>query len=85
MIGVLDRFEGELAVILVEEEKEEFTVDKKELPSGSEVNTLFNVTKENGNYRILEINKEATSKAQKKSANLMDQLRARSKGSKFKR
>lgn len=83
--GILDRYEGELAVILIEEENEELIVKKTELPPGSKENTIFNLSKQNGDYVIEGINMEATKKAQQKSTSLMQQLRAKSKGSKFKR
>lgn len=85
MKGILDRFEGEQAVILVEGDKQEFTVNKTHLPLGSKPNTIFNIKKENDTYQITEINKEATTKTKQKSSSLMNQLRAKSKGSKFKK
>lgn len=83
--GILDRFEGEQAVILIEEDKEEIIVQKSELPPNSKKNTIFKLKKQNGEYRITGIDDTATNQASAKSASLMDQLRAKSKGSKFKR
>jgi hypothetical protein len=85
MKGILDRFEGELAVILMEEAKEEITVKKKNLPPGSGINTIFTLTKQEGTYQITGIDSEATAQEKEKSASLTEKLRAKSKGSKFKR
>lgn len=85
MKGILDRFEGNQAVILIEETKEELLVIKEDLPRGSAKNTIFNLAKENGSYTIVDIDFAQTKAARKTSSSLMDQLRAKNKGSKFKR
>lgn len=85
MKGILDRFEGEQAVILIEEANDEWIVDKNDLPAGSEKHTIFKLSKENGAYTILDIDVQATEQAREKSSSLMEQLRAKSRGSKFKR
>lgn len=85
MKGILDRFEGEQAVILIDEEQTEVIVNANELPSGSKRNTMFKMEKVNGAYKIVGIDVQATKQAETKSSSLMDQLRAKSKGSKFKR
>ncbi len=85
MKGILDRFEGEWAVILIEEKNEELLVKKSVLPAGSEKNTIFNLVEKNGTYEIAGIDVLATKQAKEKSASLMDRLRAKGKGSKFKR
>ncbi|RDW15474.1 DUF3006 family protein [Oceanobacillus chungangensis] len=83
MKGILDRFEGDKAVILIEEINEEFIIQKTELPSGSEQQTIFDLEKANDSYKILAIDASTTNAAAEKSANLMDRLRANSSGSKF--
>ncbi|WP_405103574.1 DUF3006 family protein [Oceanobacillus sp. FSL H7-0719] len=85
MKGILDRFEGEKAVILIEEEHEEIIIDKNELPANSKVNTIFKVSKRNGSYQIDSIDTTAEKQASQKSSALMAKLRAKSSGSKFKR
>ncbi|MHA6251513.1 DUF3006 domain-containing protein [Oceanobacillus sp. CAU 1775] len=83
--GVLDRFEGEQAVILVEEDHAEFIVHQDKLPANSEKNTIFKVEKQVDGYQIIAIDEAATKSAQAKSSDLMNKLRAKSSGSKFKR
>ncbi|GGN51615.1 hypothetical protein GCM10007971_06300 [Oceanobacillus indicireducens] len=84
MKGILDRFEGNQAVILIEETKEELIVNKEVLPRGSMKNTIFNLKKESDGYTIVNIDLAQTKAAERKSSSLMDQLRAKNKGSKFK-
>ena len=83
MKGVLDRFEGNQAVILIEEDKAEIIIPKEELPKGSEVNTVFKVENKDGEYKILAVDKDAEQEARESTADLMAKLRAKSSGSKF--
>ena len=85
MQGVLDRFEGNLAVILIEEEKSELVLPKEALPEDSKVNTIFQMEKQDGEYKILAIDQEAVQKATETTADLLAKLRAKSSGSKFKK
>ncbi|WP_042146853.1 DUF3006 domain-containing protein [Paucisalibacillus sp. EB02] len=85
MRGVLDRFEGNQAVILIEEDKAELVVLKEELPEGSKINTVFKIANENGDYQILAIDQEAEKEAKETTADLLAKLRANSNGSKFKK
>ncbi|RDW18807.1 DUF3006 domain-containing protein [Oceanobacillus arenosus] len=85
MKGILDRFEGDKAIILIEEIREEFTIPKTELPSGSKQQAIFHLEKANNGYKILGIDKPATNAAAEKSTSLMDKLRVKGSGSKFKR
>jgi hypothetical protein len=85
MQGVLDRFEGNQAVILIEDDKAELVVAKEELPAGSEVNTVFKMKKIDGEYKIIAIDNEAEKKAKETTADLLAKLRAKSSGSKFKK
>lgn len=85
MKGILDRFEGEKAVILIEDDHTEMIVNKSELPANSKVDTIFKLSKNNGSYQIDSIALAATQKASQKSSALMNQLRSKSNGSKFKR
>lgn len=45
MRGILDRFEGDKAVILLQDTKEEYIVNESELPAGSKINTVFDLEK----------------------------------------
>lgn len=83
--GVLDRIEDNVAVILIEEIKEEFTLPKEKLPRNSKEGTWFSIKKENGHFKILQIDAALTKEKEEKSLNLLSQLRAKSKGSKYKR
>ncbi|MFD1848837.1 DUF3006 domain-containing protein [Oceanobacillus bengalensis] len=83
--GILDRFEGAHAVILIEERMEEIVIPRDELPDGSEVNTHFNLEKRNDSYVIASIDLAATTTQAQKSSSLMEQLRAKKKDSKFKK
>lgn len=86
MKGVLDRFEdNDQAVILIEEVQKALVIPKKDLPKGSQQGTWFLIEEKNSNYKILSIDHETTRKQKEKSDRLMDKLRARSSGSKFKR
>gem|GEM_PF-3060358 len=85
MKGILDRFEGEKAVILIEEDHTEMIINKNELPANSKVDTIFKISKSNGSHQIDSIDLAATKQASQKSSDLMNKLRSKSKGSKFKR
>jgi len=86
MKGMLDRFtDNDLAVILIEEKNQEIIVPVKQLPEGSKENTWFDLKEVNGTIEIVSINDEKTKKEAQKSVDLLTQLRAKSKGSKFKK
>lgn len=86
MKGVLDRFENkDQAVILIEEIQKALVVPISELPANSKEGTFFSIEERNGNYKIISIDHETTRREEKKAAELMEKLRAKSKGSKFKR
>lgn len=83
--GVLDRIEDGLAVILIEELEEQFTIRTEDLPENSEEGTWFTLKKEGENYVIVAIDKELTQQQQQKASSLLEQLRSKKRGSKFKR
>lgn len=85
MLGFLDRIEEGLAVILIEETVNEFTVHAETLPSNSEVGTIFNLVHDGENYHIVSINEEETEKRKDTSVTLLQGLQKRKKKSKFKR
>ena len=55
MKGVLDRIEDGIAVILVEEKGDEFTIREHDLPDGSEEGTWFRLDYGDTGYTILAI------------------------------
>lgn len=86
MRGYFDRVEdGQLAVILVDEIGEEFIIPVNELPEGSAAGTYFDLTIENGEIISIIPDRETTEIEKVKTDDLMAKLRAKSKGSKFKR
>ncbi|SEP83257.1 Protein of unknown function [Virgibacillus subterraneus] len=86
MRGILDRFEdNNKAVILIEETKEEVVIPVDELPDGSSENTYFNMEKIDDKYQIVSIDEATTQKEAEETSDLMAKLRAKSKGSKFKK
>lgn len=85
MHGVLDRFEGNQAVILVEKEKAEFTVENEKLPENSTVGTWFHVTHDQESYAIVAVDIAKTEEQSTANALLMEKLRQKKKTSKLKR
>ncbi|MFC3041769.1 DUF3006 domain-containing protein [Virgibacillus xinjiangensis] len=85
MKGIVDRFEGTKAVILLEEIKEELIVDREELPDGSDINTVVQVEDQDGEYRVIAKDDAQTDEQSGTTSDLMSKLRAKSKGSKFKK
>src|SRR5699024_11527043 len=71
MKGVLDRFEKNLAVILLEEQNEEITIDQQKLPHNSVPGIWFNVAYSHQyGYRIISVNVAATEEKSSASAML---------------
>lgn len=86
MKGVLDRFEdNDQAVILIEKEQKALVIPRKELPKGSKEGIWFHIKESNGAFKIISIDYETARREEKKSADLMEKLRAKGTGSKFKR
>lgn len=86
MKGVIDRFTDEdQAVILIEKLNKELVVSCDELPDGSKESDWLTLKKTNGSFKIIAIDREKTERETKTSLDLRDQLRAKSKGSKFRR
>lgn len=83
MKAVLDRIENGIAVLLVEELKEEFTVNEATLPTGSKAGIWFNVEKVTNSFKIISIDEATTEKNIHKSASLMAKLQEKKKRSKF--
>lgn len=85
MLGFLDRIEDGLAVILIEETVNEFTLPEADLPEDSTVGTIFNLEFDGENYHILSINEVETERRKEASKTLLQKLQKRKKKSKFKR
>lgn len=86
MKGFLDRFEDhQLAVVLIEEMNEELIIPIHQLPKGSKENTWFHMKEVNGSFEIIGIDYKKTKEEAKTSKDLIAQLRAKSRGSKFKK
>lgn len=73
--GVLDRIEGEKAVILIEELNEQWIVPKKQLPKQSKQQMWFNIQHEGDKIQIISIDQEKTDKEREKSEHLIKKLK----------
>lgn len=69
MKAVVDRFEGDLAVLLVGEDEIEFVVPHSELPAGTKKGTWLRLS--------LEVDRQATTDADERIGEKMEQLRER--------
>ena len=73
--GVLDRFENNIAIILIEEIGEELIIAKDQLPENSSENTWFKIEKHAGTYKVIAIDSDKTDQEAKKSLQLIKTLR----------
>ncbi|GGF19202.1 hypothetical protein GCM10010954_17440 [Halobacillus andaensis] len=86
MKAVFDRLEeGKYAVLLVEDHHKEFVLNKDDLPKGSKPNDWFEVTIEGDQVTSIKQDPEAAAAQEKKVKDKRNQLKKRSKGSRFKR
>ena len=86
MKGYLDRIEdNDLAVILIEDINEEIIIPLDQLPEGSTENTWLQLEKTDDSFQVIAIDDEKTEQETETSQDLMAKLRAKSKGSKFKK
>lgn len=67
MKAVIDRFEGDYAVVLFGEEEIKADIHKKLLPAGAREGSLLNVS--------FELDEDGTKKQQEKIKDLLDKLR----------
>lgn len=82
--GIIDRFEGNHAVILIEKYNQEIIVDKRDLPTGSKENTVLSLIKTDdddgiGRFKINSIDTTSTISKAQKSSDLMSKLRSKNK------
>lgn len=85
MKAYLDRFEENLAVIIMEETKKQFIKPIEQLPSGSVPGTWLEVKLENDDVIEIKIDKGATAAKKETNENILSKLRAKNIGSKFKK
>lgn len=75
--GVLDRMEGEQAIILIESIHQTIVVSNSSLPSDSQINMWFNVELIDDTYKVVSIDYQLTEKRERKSTHLVNELRKR--------
>ena len=73
--AVVDRFEGDKAVILVGEEEEQLVVDRGKLPAGTKEGDWLKVDVEDDVLIQAELDPEATQSAQARIADKLASLR----------
>ena len=75
MKAVIDRFEGEFAVLIVEEDEQRLNVPRKLLPEQSEEGSWLQVEIQNGEVISAVMDKEETANAQQRIAEKLARLR----------
>jgi len=85
MHGIIDRIEDGIAVILIEEIQQEWTIHESELPAQCEAGTVLQLEETDEGFEIIAIDQEATQKAAAKASMLQKKLQTKKKRSKFKR
>lgn len=85
MRSVLDRFEEGLAVLIAEQAGREFHVPLRYLPDGSKPGMWFVLTVENGTVVDMEVDTASSEAQNNKAEQLIERLRAKKAGSRFKR
>ena len=85
MKGYFDRMEeNQHAVILVEEINEQFLINQSKLPAGSQTGMWFDLTLKDGNILSIQHSTQTSLSANQKTNDLMEKIRLKSKGSKYK-
>lgn len=85
MLGVIDRFESDLAVILIESEHREIIVAKNALPTDALEGTWLTITEISEDAYTFQINVEQTKKQRKKVQSLREQLLQKKQQSAYKK
>jgi hypothetical protein len=73
--AVVDRFEGQQAVLLLEGGQEQLVVPRKSLPPGTKEGYWLQVVIENGMLVSAVIDEEETARAEQRIAEKLDRLR----------
>ncbi|MDL4843079.1 DUF3006 family protein [Aquibacillus rhizosphaerae] len=86
MKGFLDRIENDRhAVIIVEEINQQFVIAKNHLPSGSQIHDWFELSEKDGDIINISLDRKTTEIQKNKTENLINRVRTKNKGSKFKK
>ena len=84
--GVLDRIvDGKHATILVEDLQKEFVIDASRLPAGAKEGSHFQLTLIEDELTEITLDQQSEQESQEKVSNQINFLKAKSKGSRFKR
>ncbi|GAE29669.1 DUF3006 domain-containing protein [Halalkalibacter hemicellulosilyticus] len=84
--AVIDRIvDGDKAVLLVEEQKKEFTVRQEQLPAAAKEGTWLLLTVENEQIVQISIDTKMTNRMEDKVGATLKRLRQKRNGSRFKR
>ncbi len=75
MKAVIDRFEGDLAVLILEGSQERVNVHAGQLPKKSKEGSWLQVEIENGEVRKAVIDEDETAKAKERIAEKLERLR----------
>jgi hypothetical protein len=75
MKAVIDRFEGDLAVLILEGSQERVSVPRRSLPKKSKEGSWLQVEMEDGEVRKAVIDEEETAKAKKRIEEKLERLR----------
>lgn len=85
MKGYFDRMEeNQHAVILVEAINEQFLINQSKLSAGSQTGMWFDLTLKDWNIRSIQHSNQTSLSANQKTNDLMEKIRLKSKGSKYK-
>lgn len=86
MKGILDRIEdGQHAVILVEDLQREIVIPADCLPSGSKVHSWFDIVWEDEEIKSISLEAETAAAKEEQVEGLMQKLKEKQSGSRFKR
>jgi hypothetical protein len=75
MKAVIDRFEGNLAVLLVGDEEKKMEVPRKSLPKGAREGHWLQLEMEGDSIKNVAIDKEETARAKQRIAEKLERLR----------
>ncbi|MEQ2525462.1 DUF3006 family protein [Bacillaceae bacterium CLA-AA-H227] len=85
MKAYFDRIEEDVAVIIIEETKEQFTKPIEQLPAGSVPGTWLEVTINHDEIVEMELDSSTTESKQQTTEDLITKIRGKNKGSKLRK